>query len=170
VKKLDIFNKDELNRNSIHYSICFFLEEWLRDCYYHTPSYIEALNKIEIDLKNIFAVGYSGFGIQSGGTIYNYYDEEWMPDKNIKPFEDGECFVVDFENTDWKFTSVMYSRSEISGWFSLALERYGKLFPNQKKQLSEMENKYYSPDFEKEYLRKKSLGELEWEYGSCDNY
>lgn len=167
MKNFNLFCQDELSENVSHYSILCFLNEWIRICHCHSSDQLEVFRTIDHNLVSLFDIGSSGFGHQSGGTIFNYYDKDWMPDEGIDPFKDGECFVVDFEDTGWLFPSVMYSRSELSGWFSLALERYGDRFPEVKKQIIKIEERYYSPDEVKEELQKKIRAEVEWEYGPC---
>lgn len=100
------------------------------------------------------------------GNITGYYDTEWMPDEGIEKFETGKSYVVRFDDRDSiLYNQVMYSRSELGGWLSLALKRYGEQFPDLMEEILKIETNYYSPEEVIGKLQKKITGEMEWAYG-----
>ena len=152
-----------------NYAIIHLFNTWIDVCVIRQERSL--LDSIDGCLYYVFSDENTepGFGLESGGALVGYFDDEYMVEEGLDFFDRGESFVVYFEDEpDMKFPCVQYTREEIYGWFSLVLNKLKYLYPEFSAEICRLESRYYVAGEALKALPGKLDGHQPWFYFGFD--
>jgi len=164
-----LFPEKEYKYDNHHFTIILFLTTLLRFLQRSSVNEVDLINDIDRHIGYILIGKSPGFGLDTGGDITGYFDDEWMEELGINKFTTGESFIVSISEYDSATYSVVrYSRDEICGWLALALDYFSLENPVLEQELRNIGIKFYSYDKVTKLMLLKKTGLEKWDYWPCN--